>query len=203
MKYKILILVFVLFLVGCSQINKEIEKVKKEWNISDNKTEEISDETIPGNCPQISCPKLEGENLDRIVYIFDNIPSSMREFISSTDETELSCQFTVLNNQLIAESLIDTSKRANVKIILDKSNTMDYCDVSCIPKLESQYNKIYSEGLNIKMIDNIHYSYCINQNGVFITSKSFNDAEFNDYGLYIKSEGLKESFNNEFNRIFG
>ena len=201
MKKKLLLLIFVLFVIGCAQINEEIEKVKSSWNISDNESNKNIEE-ISSNCPQISCPKLEGDNLDKIVYIFDNIPSNMKDFILSTDETELLCQFTVLNNQIIADSLIEVRKRANIKIILDKSNTMDYCDISCIPKLESQYNKLYSEGLNIKIIDNIHYSYCLNQNGVFITSKSFNDAEFNDYGLYIKSQGLKDSFKSEFNSIF-
>ena len=91
------------------------------------------------------------------------------------------------------------NKVTKVKIVLDSSNTMEYCDKTCIPALKSSYNDLFSEGMQIKLT-NIHYTYCINEKGVMMTSRYFGETaeSYEDYGLYLDSVQLSIIFKKEF-----
>lgn len=198
----LIIIIVILFSSGCSSIKDKIDYVKSKYNKT-NETEEIQCNKI---CME-DCPIPEGIEFDHAVYKFDNIENTFVNFIRSSD-VYLICQFTVLENENIAKAIIKIDNKISLdatkpKILLDKSNTMDFCDVACIPKLNSQYNLLYSNNINLKLND-IHYTFCSNEKGIILTSKYFslenNDA---DYALFIETKKLNKMYENEFIKKWG
>lgn len=188
----ILILLSLLFFSGCSTIKEKTDAVKQKFN---------KEEVVYITEEPIVCPKEIGENLDKVVYLFNGFETAFIDFIRSSSGY-LYCQFTTLENSKISESIYSIKDYVSLKVILDETNTMDLCDVGCIPKVNSQYNYLYSKGVDLKT-GNIHYTYCQNEKGLIISSKYFSEKEnHKDYALYIESVGLSRIFRNNFDEVW-
>src|SRR3990167_6386490 len=95
--------ILIVLLVGCAKIDAKIDSVKEKFDKKENPIPVEETQNI-STCP--ICPVLEGVGLDRIVYSFENVDNNLYNFIYSTDITFLYCQFTILESDLISETLL-------------------------------------------------------------------------------------------------
>lgn len=198
--FMFLILSLVL-LSGCANIKDKMAELDREYGNKDIKNT-IEDKV----CPE--CEKCEEPiTMDVVSYLFDKQTENLVYFMSNSEKF-LYCQLPIIENKNVSDSILNLdnnlrkSSNGTVKIIVDKTGTMDYCQVACIPKLSSYYSTLYSKGISIKYV-NIHYSYCVNEKGVYITSKMLNkDDTYSDYALFIRSDQLSKVFKDKFEQVW-
>lgn len=185
----------VLFMLsGCTQYNNL--KIKFFGNVTQTNITTVENEC---QCPVCNC----GAEFEAVIYYFDKeIESGINKFIEEAD-TYLYCSFTRLDSTVLNDALTDTYFDIDdVKIIFDEASTMD-CSAACVPYSSSQYNELYSEGLDIKTRKNVHNNFCVSEDGLFITSKTFDDNQNSDFGMFFKSKELRDLFQERFNNKWG
>lgn len=182
------LMILIIVMCGCSLKSKYDQKKNEIFNKS----------IVKPVCP--SCPSC-GEELDAVVYYFDEeIKKGLIDFIKVSD-MYLYCGFVRLDDYNVSDQLILKENDLDLKVVFDHGSTMD-CDAACVPYVYSQYNSLYSAGINLKLIDNLHYSFCVSDFGLFITSKSDYKKETKDYAFFVKSDGLKAIFKERFNEFY-
>ncbi len=188
----VFLFLLLLCLSGCAQINRKLaEKMNKtKSNYTNYTTQNIIEEYY---CPECNCTVIdETPDLDKVTYLFNSsdLNSKLNEFVSKSSR-KLFCQFIKLEDDDIAENIMKAyNKKVNVKIMLDEDATTDFCEDVCVPKLESQYNYLFANGVSVRL-KNVYSTFCLNEYGVFIINED-------DYALYIESKRLPSIFENKF-----
>lgn len=193
----IIILILLLSTIGCDRLKQKITDLRNRTLEVNNSDVNAKEYIIPPVCTVID----QTPDLDKGVYIFSpNITDSLNKFMASS-EKKIYCQFTLLENEQISNTInMQYLSGVDVKILIDKEKSSDYCDiVDCIPKIESEYNYLYSKGVFIKM-RKVTYNYCINEDGIMFTSITLkkNIDELDEYALYIESEQLPPIYEQDF-----
>lgn len=195
----VLIIIILPLTSGCDffdSINTKISNYIAEKDVENNSTNTVTSEEVIDNRPVA----------DKISYFFgtrDKITKGLNEFILYSEKYSY-CVFSSLEDQSIADSLITVrQKEYTVKVILDKTNSMTQCDVSCIPKLESMYMPLFEKRVDVKLRE-VHENFCVTDRGLALMSSSFasNMSDYRDTMLIIYSEELRQKFVSEFDFLW-
>ena len=136
-----------------------------------------------------SCPTIKPVDLfkiDKLVFYKNKeIKEGFVFFLENLNGT-VNCKFIDLKDKELADLLI----KYQAKVTLGKETTMNENN---IPKNESLYNLLYSNGVDIRTEENLHYSYCTDEEKLIISSKSFNNDETKkDYAMIFTNTELRK-----------
>ncbi len=203
---KALTAIFLIFLIitltGCTAIGEKYQGAKAKIKDKFTKNESILPKIIRnGTCDAVPCDC--GEDLDALLYYFDtDMYQGLTSFIEASDEF-LDCAMIRLDTDEFTPLLLDRNTDLPMRILFDKTSTMDCDDTACLPYAVSQYNGLYSKGLNLRTVDDLHQTFCLNEEGLFITSALLDDEHRKDFAMFIKSPGLAQVYQDRFDQIWG
>lgn len=132
---------------------------------------------------------------------------SLATFVAFTSQDSgLRCQFPALEDELVAEQIVELANKANVKtsIVFGKAFTMKFCETGCLPVEESFFTYMLAENVGVQFAEGVNESYCVNDKGVwfgsFVPSKRHNPINSSAYIVY--NEQLVGVFNARFREIW-
>ena len=164
-------------------------------------TDDIGNQTILDNETDI-CPQCQDfPDIDKVAYYFDNQTyKGLNVFIDNSDKF-IYCAFTKLEDRTYASQFLalkNTGKDVKIHFGVDK--TMKDCEISCVPKLESQYNYLLGEGIPVSY-SRLNFNFCVNEKAIYLFSLLPSDISKNDYGLIIFNPQLKIIYQDYFEDI--
>jgi len=184
----ILIISIILLLSGCTTIKDKFK------SINNPQTEELT-------CPSAKTTYVQNNSyrpieLGSTIYYFNTqVIGGFKTFLENSVEPR--CSIIGVDSQSIAEEL---NKNQKIKIVFNRQNVMDYNNV---PLPTSKYNMLYSNGRFVSVFDDLHYNFCVSEQGLFLFSNYLDDVERYDFGLFIKSPELTQKFNLQFENMKG
>lgn len=182
----LVILLLVLTFSGCDSWESAKNKVKFGTDgISPNETKTV---TID---PSVYAP-------EKFTYYFNNQKEGILTFIKYSDEFIYCSIPDVKDNDLASVFKTKISEKKEVKLLFDKSTSMSNCQVSCVPRVDSKYNTLYSAGIDIKVSD-LNTKFCVNEKGVLWFSN--NEKEITEIHLFY-NEQISQIYMDHFLDIF-
>lgn len=168
-------------------------------------TNSAQDKFCPNNNNTLQCPVCEEckdfSELDAVVYYFDNnVKTGLLEFIRRSDQS-LDCAIVRVDDKDFLRPISNTDDIAEVRILMNKESVME-CSGGCIPYQESLYNDLWAEGVDIKLINDLHENFCVSEEGVFLFTNYFDEKTRYDHGYFLKSDGLTSVFKGRFENLW-
>ena len=148
------------------------------------------------------CPQCQDfPDIDKLAYYFDNQTYQGLNVFMDNSERFLYCAFTKLEDRDYASRFLALKNvDKDVKIHFGVDGTMKDCEVSCVPKLNSQYNYLLAEGVDVSY-SRLNFNFCVNERAVYIFSLLPNDINKNDNGLIIFNPQLRQVYQDYFSKI--
>lgn len=158
------------------------------------------EEEIMLQCPECECPDVNQPEPDKVAYFFEKPEDGILKFMSFSED-KLYCVFNKLDDDSIASEVIDLFRKGrDVKVVFDRASSFENCEVACVPRTGSKYNKLLAEGMDLKMKDT-NLGFCLNELGVFFYSGSFVDDGIEESHVFWSKE-LSEIYVERFNKLF-
>lgn len=150
------------------------------------------------SCPVLNC----GENVDAVIYYFDSdVAFGLSQFINSAND-KLDCAIQKFELDNFSQQIFAKQNDTEVRLLLDTRVTMD-CTGGCVPFSASRYNFFYSNSFSIGVVDNLHENFCVSEQGVYIFTKNLDNSNDLEHGLFLKSSGLRNVYQNRFDSLWG
>jgi len=180
------ILIFTLLFSGCESWESAKNKVKYGTDgidVNSSKTITID--------PGVYAP-------EKFTYYFNNQKEGILTFIKYSDEFIYCSIPDVKDNDLATAYKTKISEKKDVKLLFDKSTSMSNCQVSCVPRVDSKFNTLYSAGIDIKVSD-LNTKFCVNEKGVLFFSN--NEKEITEIHIFY-NEQISQIYKDHFIDIF-
>lgn len=182
----VLLLIIVLGFSGCDSWDNAKNKVKYGTDgISPNETKTVTVD------PSVYAP-------EKFTYYFNNQKEGILTFIKYSDEFIYCSIPDVKDNELASVFKTKISEKKEVKLLFDKSTSMSNCQVSCVPRVDSKYNTLYSAGIDIRVSD-LNEKFCVSEKGVLFFSN--NEKEITEIHIFY-NEKVSQIYQDHFYDLF-
>lgn len=176
------ILIGILLLVGCTQVENVKDAVKG---------------SEPIQCPVCQECQECGQELDAAFFTFTDHEPEMFKLVYEADHF-LYCTAPTIYSPRVAERIVQASQQiGDVRILLDKDTTMD-CNNGCIPRRDNQYNTLFAADVKMKTAAGIHGNWCVTEDALLLTSSNIDGTNRFDTTLVVKSPGLIQKYRDQF-----
>jgi len=153
------------------------------------------------NITEKVCKVCDFPDLDKVAYYFDNETYKGLNIFMDNSKNYLYCSFTSLESNDYANRFIALKNAGiDVRMHFGIEDTMDSCEVTCVPKLTSQYNHLLGEGVDVSY-SRIHFNFCVNEKAIYIFSLLPETISGNDNGLIIFDTQLRDKYETYFKEI--
>lgn len=158
--------------------------------------------TIANETEIQECPTCEDfPDVDMMAYYFDNDTYKGLNVFMDNSKSYLHCGFTNLESKEYASRLLALKNiGVDVKVNFGIEDTMTSCEVTCVPKLSSQYGYLLGEGLHVSY-SHLNFNFCVNERAVYLFSLLPNEVARQDYGLIIFNPSLREKYEQYFEQL--
>jgi hypothetical protein len=154
------------------------------------------------NETKVVCLQNDFPDIDKVAYYFDNTTYQGLNVFMDNSKTYLHCAFTSLESQNYASQFVALKNAGiDVKIQFGIEDTMKDCEITCVPKLESQYNYLLGEGVPVSY-SRINFNFCVNEKAIYVFSLIPGDIPSQDYGLIVFNSQLRDKYESYFQTIF-
>ena len=119
-------------------------------------------------------------------------------FIEYTDQF-IYCSIPDVKDKDISDVLKSKAQEdKDVKLIFDRTSAFTNCNVACVPRVDSKYNTLYSNDVEISVGD-LNAKYCVNEKGVLFFSS--NAVEITEIHLFY-NEKISSIYKDHFDDLY-
>ncbi len=165
-------------------------------NSSDKKNNTNDEEIVCETCQDFP-------NINTMAYYFDNDTYKGFSIFLDNSKNYTYCSFTKLEDKAVASRFLALKNvGVGIRIHFGIEDTMVSCDVTCIPKLESVYDYLLGEGVDVSY-SRTNFDFCVNERAVYLFSFSSDGITRQENGLIIFNSQIREVYYEYFNKIAG